>query len=73
MKVGKDNLLWREMEQNMKTDLADVCQRSSAFAASRAADLKVEIQKLMDERIRIETKLEEASREPGKYMFCFEH
>lgn len=49
----------------MKNDLVDVFRRSSAVADFRIADLGIEIQKQIDERNRIETKMEEASREPG--------
>lgn len=54
------------MELNMKNDLVDVFRRSSAVSDSRIADLRMEIQKQIDEKLRIETRLEEASREPGK-------
>lgn len=49
----------------MKSDLLDVSRRSSAVAESRIADLGSQMQKHIDERSRIEAKLEEASREPG--------
>lgn len=54
------------MELDMKNDLVDVFQRSSAVSHSRIADLRTDIKKVIDEKLRIETKLEEASREPGK-------
>ncbi|GAV90855.1 zf-C3HC4_3 domain-containing protein [Cephalotus follicularis] len=66
LQVDKDILAWRERELIMKTDLVDVFQRSSAIADSRIADLQIEIQKQIDERNRIETKLENASGDPGR-------
>ncbi|KAM1157176.1 hypothetical protein FF1_027812 [Malus domestica] len=61
-----DNLLWKERELNVKSDIADVFQRSSAVVESRISDLGIEIQKQIEERKLIEAKLEEASREPGR-------
>ncbi|KAL5798900.1 hypothetical protein ACOSQ2_003720 [Xanthoceras sorbifolium] len=66
LQVDKDNLIWREMELNMKNDLVDVFRRSSALADARIADLGIEIQRQIDVRNSIEFKLEEASREPGR-------
>ncbi|CAL2239422.1 unnamed protein product [Prunus armeniaca] len=65
LQVEKDNLLWRKRELNVKNDIADVFQRSSAVD-SRISDLGIEIQKRIEERKMIEAKLEEASREPGR-------
>ncbi|KAM1140319.1 hypothetical protein ACFX19_041100 [Malus domestica] len=62
----KDNLVWRERELNVKSDIADVFRRSSAVVESRISDLGTEIQKQIEERKMIEAKLEEASREPGR-------
>jgi len=45
--------------------MVDVFRRSSTIDDSRATDLRVEIQKQIEERNRLESKLEEASREPG--------
>ncbi|KAE8720887.1 E3 ubiquitin-protein ligase BRE1-like 1 [Hibiscus syriacus] len=64
--VEKDNLAWREKELNIKNDIADVFQRSLAVSNSRASYLGAEIDRQIDERKRIEAKLEEASREPGR-------
>ncbi|KAH9733329.1 E3 ubiquitin-protein ligase BRE1-like 1 [Citrus sinensis] len=50
----------------MKIDLVDVFRRSSAVTDSKIADLGIEIQKQIDEKNRIEMRLEEASREPGR-------
>lgn len=57
--------MWIERELIIKNDMVDVFRRSSAIDDSRAADLRVEIQKQIEERNRLESKLEEASREPG--------
>lgn len=57
--------MWRERELNVKNDVVDVLRRSAAVVDSRITDLGMEIQKQIDERKRIEAKLEEASREPG--------
>ncbi|XP_040370193.1 E3 ubiquitin-protein ligase BRE1-like 1 isoform X2 [Rosa chinensis] len=66
LQVEKDNLVWRERELNVKNDVVDVLRRSAAVVDSRITDLGMEIQKQIDERKRIEAKLEEASREPGR-------
>ncbi|KAJ4727229.1 E3 ubiquitin protein ligase [Melia azedarach] len=66
LQVEKDSLAWREMELNMKIDLVDAFRRSSAVADSKIADLGIEIQKQIEEKKRIEMRLEEASREPGR-------
>lgn len=57
--------MWRERELNVKNDVVDVVQRSSVIVDSRVSGLRTEIQKYIDQRKIIETKLEEASREPG--------
>ncbi|XP_021279614.1 E3 ubiquitin-protein ligase BRE1-like 1 isoform X2 [Herrania umbratica] len=66
LQVEKDNLAWREKELSIKNDIADVFRRSLAVADSRASHLGAEIQRQIEERKRIEAKLEEASREPGR-------
>ncbi|EOX96385.1 Histone ubiquitination proteins group [Theobroma cacao] len=66
LQVEKDNLAWREKELSIKNDIADVFRRSFAVADSRASHLGAEIQRQIEERKRIEAKLEEASREPGR-------
>lgn len=58
--------MWRERELNVKNDIVDVLRRSAAVVDSRITDLGIEIQKQIDEQKRMEAKLEEASREPGK-------
>lgn len=57
--------MWRERELTIKIDIADVFRRSSAVAQSRANDLGIEMQKQIEERNVIESKLKDASREPG--------
>lgn len=57
--------MWRERELNIKNDIVDVFRRSSAVADSRATDLEIEIRKQIEGRNMIESKLKEASREPG--------
>ncbi|XP_050385967.1 E3 ubiquitin-protein ligase BRE1-like 1 [Argentina anserina] len=66
LQVEKDNLVWRERELNVKNDVADVLRRSATVIDSRITDLGIEIQKQIDERKKIELRLEEASREPGR-------
>lgn len=50
---------------NIKNDLVDVFRRSSSVVDSKIADLRMEIQKQTNERNMIETKLGDASKEPG--------
>ncbi|XP_040961713.1 E3 ubiquitin-protein ligase BRE1-like 1 isoform X3 [Gossypium hirsutum] len=66
LQVEKDNLAWKEKELSIKNDIADVFQRSLAISDSRASHMGAEIQRQIDERKRVEAKLEEASREPGR-------
>lgn len=66
LQVEKDKLLWKEREANVRNDLGDVFRRSSTTANSRIEELETEIQRQTDERKHIETKLEEASKEPGR-------
>ncbi|XP_010264387.1 PREDICTED: E3 ubiquitin-protein ligase BRE1-like 1 isoform X2 [Nelumbo nucifera] len=66
LQVEKDNFTWWEKDANMKVDLAVVFRRASAVADSRMADLEKEIQKRIDERNFVESRLEEVSREPGR-------
>ncbi|KAJ0799044.1 putative E3 ubiquitin ligase Bre1 [Helianthus annuus] len=66
LQVEKDNLGWREKEFNMKNDIGDVLRQSSAVSDSRIRDLQMEIQKQVDRKKMIESKLEAASREPGR-------
>jgi E3 ubiquitin-protein ligase BRE1 len=66
LKVEKDNLVWREKESIIKTDIYEVFHQFSSIADTRIAELGIEIQKQTKERKLIESKLEEASREPGR-------
>ncbi|KAF7844930.1 E3 ubiquitin-protein ligase BRE1-like 1 isoform X1 [Senna tora] len=66
LQVEKDNLVWREREWYIKSDLVDVFQRSVAVSDSKAADFGAEIKKKIEERNVIENKLQEAAREPGR-------
>lgn len=63
--VEKDSIVWREREMNIKNELHDVSRKTSAVADSRMATLDVEIQKQLDEKMRIKTRLENISRERG--------
>ncbi|GAB2224302.1 hypothetical protein Drorol1_Dr00005055 [Drosera rotundifolia] len=62
----KDNLPWREREANVLNELGDLYGRTSFVAESRINELGVEIQKQIDERHMIETKIQDSVREPGR-------
>ncbi|XP_077235379.1 histone mono-ubiquitination 1 isoform X2 [Tasmannia lanceolata] len=66
LQVEKDNFIWWEKEVTMKINLADVSRGDSEIAESRISELEKELQRRIDERNLLETKLEEASREPGR-------
>ncbi|KAJ4904262.1 E3 ubiquitin-protein ligase BRE1-like 1 [Raphanus sativus] len=67
LQVEKDSIFWREREMSIKSELVDVVRRSSAVADSRIASLDVEIQKQVDEKMRIRTRLENnISKEQGR-------
>lgn len=66
LQIAKDNLLWSEKDTAVKSDILDVLQKNCVVADSRILELGVEIQKQLDERKMIETRLEEASRESGR-------
>lgn len=54
---------------SIKSELVDVARRSSAVADSRIASLDVEIQKQVDEKTRIRTRLENnISKERGNRL-----
>lgn len=72
LQVEKDNLAWQEKDVNMKNDLFEIFQRSSAFANVRINELEAKVQKQLDERELINIKLEEASREPGRKQIVAE-
>ncbi|KAG4186235.1 hypothetical protein ERO13_A08G029900v2 [Gossypium hirsutum] len=62
----RDQLEKSKSEVFLHQDLFEKLQRSLAVANSRASHLGAEIQRQVDDRKRIEAKLEEASREPGR-------
>ncbi|KAG8391552.1 hypothetical protein BUALT_Bualt01G0199500 [Buddleja alternifolia] len=66
LQVEKESLFWREKECHMKNEFVDVLHRSSAVAESRISDLEIEIQRYIKAKVLVETKLEEASKEPGR-------
>ncbi|KAL6903382.1 hypothetical protein ACP4OV_004195 [Aristida adscensionis] len=66
LQVDKDNFAWQERQFNLKVELAEIPQKVSAYCESRIADLEKDVQKLCDEKNMLVTKLEEASREPGR-------
>ncbi|CAN8318537.1 unnamed protein product [Cochlearia groenlandica] len=66
--VEKDSIVWREREMNIKNELVDVSRRFSAVADSRIATLDLEIQKQLEEKTRIKTRLGNISREKGHKM-----
>lgn len=49
----------------LKVELADVARRVAVFSESRIVELEQILQKLADERVLLEIKLEEAAREPS--------
>ncbi|GFY92696.1 histone mono-ubiquitination 1 [Actinidia rufa] len=53
-------------EMNIKNDLLDGLHRNSVLADFRITELETEIQKQISERNLIETRLGEASKEPGR-------
>ncbi|KAL2892515.1 E3 ubiquitin-protein ligase BRE1-like 1 [Bienertia sinuspersici] len=66
LQAEKDKVAWKEKEVVVRTDAGDVFRRSLTTAGSRIEELETEIERQNDERKRIEAKLEEASREPGR-------
>ncbi|XP_013666708.2 E3 ubiquitin-protein ligase BRE1-like 1 isoform X1 [Brassica napus] len=66
LQVEKDSIFWREREMSIKSELVDVARRSSSVADSRIASLDVEIQKQLDDKSRIKTRLENISKERGR-------
>ncbi|KAJ8900265.1 hypothetical protein K2173_024905 [Erythroxylum novogranatense] len=66
LQVEKDNLVWGERELSMKSDLFDVVRRSCSVSDSRITDLRMQLEKQIEDKRLIEVKLEEASREPGR-------
>ncbi|KAL8091915.1 hypothetical protein AgCh_034254 [Apium graveolens] len=66
LQVEKDNLSWREKESVMENVVVDVFHQSTIVNEYRIEELEKEIEKQITLRHSIETKLEEASREPGR-------
>ncbi|CAH8265999.1 unnamed protein product [Arabidopsis lyrata] len=66
LQVEKDSIVWKEREMNIKNELVDVSRRTSAVADSRMASLDSVIQKQLDEKMRIKTRLGNISRERGR-------
>ncbi|KAL0720488.1 hypothetical protein Bca4012_035087 [Brassica carinata] len=66
LQVEKDSIFWKERELNIKNELVDVSRRTAAVADSRMASLDVEIQKQLDEKTRIKTRLGNISKERGR-------
>ncbi|CAA0820391.1 E3 ubiquitin-protein ligase BRE1-like 1 [Striga hermonthica] len=64
--IQKERLYWREKECHIKNEFLDVLHRSSSVAKARISDLELEIQRHIKEKDEIESKLEEASKEPGR-------
>ncbi|KAG9452990.1 hypothetical protein H6P81_005894 [Aristolochia fimbriata] len=66
LQVEKDNFVWWEREANMKIELADISRKVFTDATHTKSELEKELRRKIDERSWIETKLQEASREPGR-------
>ena len=71
MQAEKDKVSWKEREAVVRTDIGDVFRRSLTTTCSRINELETEIQRQNDEKKHMESKLEEASREPGKILLSF--
>ncbi|XP_042393673.1 E3 ubiquitin-protein ligase BRE1-like 1 isoform X2 [Zingiber officinale] len=66
LQVEKDSFIWWEKEVNLKHEIADVGRTISFLSESRIAELQQILQKLADERVMLETKLEAATRESSR-------
>ncbi|XP_074573606.1 LOW QUALITY PROTEIN: E3 ubiquitin-protein ligase BRE1-like 1 [Curcuma longa] len=66
LQVEKDSFVWWEKEVNLKHEIADVGRTISFLSESRIAELEQILQKLADERVMLETKLEAATRESSR-------
>ncbi|KAJ4892345.1 E3 ubiquitin-protein ligase BRE1-like 1 [Raphanus sativus] len=64
--VEKDSIFWKERELNIKNELVDVSRRTASVTDSRMASLDVEIQKQLDEKTRIKTRLGNIPKERGR-------
>ncbi|XP_042388910.1 E3 ubiquitin-protein ligase BRE1-like 1 isoform X1 [Zingiber officinale] len=66
LQVEKDSFIWWEKEVNLKHEIADVGRTISFLSESRIAELQQILQKLADERVMLENKLEAATRESSR-------
>ncbi|CAO2834803.1 unnamed protein product [Amaranthus hypochondriacus] len=66
LQAEKEKVSWKEREAVVRIDIGDVFRRSLTTTCSRINELETEIQKQNDEKKHMESKLEEASREPGR-------
>ncbi|KMZ66381.1 E3 ubiquitin-protein ligase BRE1-like protein [Zostera marina] len=66
LQLEKDNLIWRERELLIKHDLADISHREITVAKSQIVEFENMLKKLLDEKVLLESKLEEMSRESGR-------
>lgn len=66
LQVERENFLWHEREVTMKGDLADVTRKISELSELRIAELEQELQKYIHDQSLLESKREEALREPGR-------
>ncbi|PKU66038.1 E3 ubiquitin-protein ligase BRE1-like 1 [Dendrobium catenatum] len=66
LQVEKDNFLWHEKEVNMEANVAVISGKICEFSKSRIAELEEELPKFIQDRIAMETKVEETLRELGR-------
>ncbi|KAK8941203.1 E3 ubiquitin-protein ligase BRE1-like 1 [Platanthera zijinensis] len=66
LQVEKENFIWFEKEVTVKGGLADVYKKISDLSKSHIAEFEQELHKFIQERYLLETKLEEASKGPGR-------
>ncbi|XP_068634247.1 E3 ubiquitin-protein ligase BRE1-like 1 [Aristolochia californica] len=66
LQVEKDNFIWWEKEANLKIELTEISRKAFIDANHKRSELEKELQRRIDERSWIETRLQEASREPGR-------
>lgn len=66
LQIEREKIAWQEKQGNMQNELLDISHQNSAVANSRISELRSEIQKQINERNMLESKLEEASRGPGR-------
>ncbi|XP_058104401.1 E3 ubiquitin-protein ligase BRE1-like 1 isoform X3 [Magnolia sinica] len=66
LQVEREDFVWWEKEMNMKVDLADISQRTAAIVGSRVIELEMELKRQISEKNLLKSRLEKASREPGR-------